>query len=112
MRRKQVKKDYSLLLVLLYLLLSFFAAITFSIFALKAKRNNKTVFWWFLLALIFIGLFGLISYSLVLTSSLKKDAGWYYLGFSSLIANAIALFVLLITLFVKPTEYGANTRIV
>jgi hypothetical protein len=107
MRTKQ-NKDYSLAMVILYLIFSFLGGLTFSILALRAKRNNKTVFWWFLLALIFIGFFGLISYSLVFTSGPNKDAGWYYLGLSTLVANGIAVFILVVTLFSKSYNYGSS----
>jgi hypothetical protein len=106
MKPKQKNKDYSLLIVILYLLLSFFGGLTFSILALRAKKNNNTVFWWFLLALVFIGIFGLISYSLVITSSAKKDAGWYYLGISTIIANCLACLILIVTLIKKPINHG------
>jgi peptidoglycan/LPS O-acetylase OafA/YrhL len=107
MRTKQ-NKDYSLAMVILYLIFSFLGGLTFSILALRAKRNNKTVFWWFLLALIFIGLFGVLSYSFVITSGPAKDPGWYYLGLSTLVANGIAVFILLVTLFTKSYQNGIS----
>lgn len=100
MESKQ-NKNYSLLTAILYLVFSFLGGLTFSILALRAKRNNNTVFWWFILALIFIGFFGVLSFSLVFTSGPGKDAGWYYLGLSTLFANGIALLILIVTLFTK-----------
>lgn len=94
-------KDYSLQIVLLYLVLSFFGGLAFSILALRAKKNNNTVIGWFILAILFIGFFGLISYSLVFTSGPEKDAGWYYLGIATLAANTLATFILFITLLTK-----------
>jgi heme A synthase len=73
----------------------------FSILALRAKRKQKTVFWWFLLSLIFIAIFGFLSYTLVLTSSPTKDSSYYYLGMVSLVSNSIALIILIATLFSK-----------
>lgn len=107
MKTKQ-PKDYSITMVILYLIFSFLGGLTFSILALRAKRKNKTVFWWFLLALIFIGVFVILSYSFVLTSGPNKDAGWYYLGLSTLVANGIATFILFATLFTKSYYNGTN----
>jgi len=98
---KHKPKDFSLAFVILYLLFSLMGGLAFSILAFRAKKNNKTVFWWFLLSLCFIAIFCTISYSLVITSGPNKDAGWYYLGVSTLCANALALFILLLTIITK-----------
>jgi heme A synthase len=73
----------------------------FSILALRAKRKQKTVFWWFLLSLIFIAIFGFLSYSMVLTSNPTQDSIYYYIGAISLVSNSIALIILIATLFSK-----------
>jgi hypothetical protein len=106
--RKVQNKDHSFLILVLYLLFSFLGGLSFSLLALRAKRRNKTVFWWFILAIIFIFFFGLISYSLVVTSSPIKDAGWYYLGISTLVANGVAVFILIVTLFSNSNKNGIN----
>ena len=51
--------------------------------------------------LIFIAIFGFLSYTLVLTSSPTKDFSYYYLGIVSLVSNLIALIILITTLFSK-----------
>jgi hypothetical protein len=55
-----------------------------------------------LLALLAAGVFGTISYSLVFTSGPGHDAGWYYLGYSTLVANGVALLILFLSFFIKP----------
>jgi hypothetical protein len=55
-----------------------------------------------LLALLAVGVFGTISYSLVFTSGPGHDAGWYYLGYSTLVANGVALLILFLSFFIKP----------
>jgi hypothetical protein len=87
--------------LLLFLLSSCLGGLLFSILALRAKRKQKTVFWWFLLSLIFIAIFGFLSYTLVLTSSPTKDSSYYYLGMVSLVSNSFALIILIATLFSK-----------
>lgn len=102
------EKNNSLLFLIIYLIVSLFGGLAFSIFALRAKNRNKIVFWWFLLALIFIGFFGVIAYSLFITSGPTKDKGYYYLSIITLITNALALLILIKTLFTKSIDYGTN----
>ena len=102
------EKNNSLPFLIIYLIASLFGGLAFSIFALRAKNRNKTVFWWFLLALIFIGFFGTIAYSLFITSGPAKDKGYYYLAIITLITNALALLILIKTLFTKSIDYGTN----
>ncbi len=102
------EKNNSLPFLIIYLIVSLFGGLAFSIFALRAKYRNKTVFWWFLLALIFIGFFGVIAYSLFITSGPTKDKGYYYLAIITLITNALALLILIKTLFTKAIDYGTN----
>jgi len=102
------EKNNSFPFLLIYLIVSLFGGLAFSIFALRAKKRNKTVFWWFLLALIFIGFFGIIAYSLFITSGPTKDKGYYYLAIITLVTNALAVLILIKTLYTKSIDYGTN----
>lgn len=97
----------SLRFLVVYLLLSFFLGFVFSVFAFRARNRGKYGFGWMFLSLCGIAFFGIIAYSLVKTSSPAHDAGWYYLGLSTLCANGLALFINFITLFKK--RNGTNT---
>lgn len=91
----------SLKILIIYLLSSFFSALLFSVLAVRARKKGNTGFGWVFLSLCCIALFGIIGYSLVKTSSPSHDAGYYYLGISTLFANALALFISFLTLFIK-----------
>ncbi len=101
-REKQTSdSDSPLLLLFLYLFCSFLGGLLFSILALRAKKRQKTAMWWFLCSVIFISIFSYISCAFVSVSSPTKDAFYYYLGLSTLVSNGIAVFILVITLFLK-----------
>jgi hypothetical protein len=93
----------SLWMVILYLLGSFFSALIFSVLFWRARGQGRAGIGWVLLTLVAAGVFGTISYSLVHTSSPTHDAGWYYLGLSTLVANGLALLILFLALFLKRT---------
>ena len=88
----------SLLILLGYLISSIFAGLIFSGLAMKAKSNGGSGIGWGLLSLICIAFFGYIGYALIVTSSPTVDSFWYYLGITSLIANSLALLILLLTI--------------
>jgi len=88
-------------MVFLYLLFSFFSALLFSILLWRARGKGRAGIGWIVLTLLAAGVFGTISYSLVITSSPGHDAGWYYLGLSALVANGVALLILILSLFIK-----------
>jgi hypothetical protein len=95
--------DNSNLLVkyaVIFILASFFAALAFGIIALSTQR-----FWLklllFLLVLISVAFFGVLSYSLIKTSSPAHDAIYYYFGMISFIGNALGLLFAFISLFKK-----------
>jgi len=92
-------------ILILYLVSSFFGALIFSLLAFRAKRNHKNPLWWILLSLIFMIVFGYVSWALFKTSSPKHDAFWYYLGLSTLISNGIALFNIVSTIFTKRADH-------
>ena len=91
----------SLAMVVIYLISSFFAGLIFSILAFRSRKNGRSGIGWIILSLLCISIFGFISYSLIYTSSPHKDAGWYWLGISTLIANGIAVLVVLKSFFVQ-----------
>jgi drug/metabolite transporter (DMT)-like permease len=102
MKNKRVQSENgSLRFLIWYLLFSFFLGLVFSIFALRARNRGKYGFGWMFLSLLSCAFFGTIAFSLLKTSSPMHDAGWYYLGASTLITNGIAVFILVITLFKK-----------
>jgi hypothetical protein len=99
--KKTSDSESPLLLVFLSFICSFLGGLLFSILALRAKRRQKTVIWWFILSMIFISTFSYIANSFIVSSSPTKDSFFYYLGLSTLVFNGIAALVLLITLFSK-----------
>ena len=101
MTKNYTSSNGSLKFVILYLLLSFFAGLAFSILAYRSRKKGKFGFGWMFLALCCILFFGILAFSLLKTSSLKVDVGWYYLGLSTLVSNGIAILIILITLFTK-----------
>jgi hypothetical protein len=101
MTKNYTSSNGSLKFVILYLLLSFFAGLAFSILAYKSRKKGKFGFVWMFLALCCILFFGILAFSLLKTSSLKVDVGWYYLGLSTLVSNGIAILIIIITLFTK-----------
>jgi hypothetical protein len=93
----------SLWIVVLYLVSSFFSALLFGVLFWRARGQGRAGIGWMLLTVVAAGVFGTISYSLFTTSSPAHDAGWYYLGLCTLVANGLALLVLLLALFVRRT---------
>ena len=88
-------------MVFLYLLSSFFSALIFSILYMKARGQGRGGIGWLLLTILAAGVFGTIGYSLVFTSAPSHDAGWYYMGLSTVVANGAALVILFLSLFIK-----------
>ena len=88
----------SFILLVGYLLSSIFAGLLFSGLAMRAKSNGGTGIGWGLLSLICIAIFGYMGYAVYFTSSPTVDSFWYYLGITSLIANSIAVLILLLTI--------------
>ena len=88
----------SFILLVGYLLSSIFAALIFCGLAMRAKSNGGTGIGWGLLSLICIAIFGYMGYAVYFTSSPTVDSFWYYLGITSLIANALAALILLLTI--------------
>ncbi len=102
-RYKNEVAGTSLWIVLLYLASSFFAALVFSILFARARGQGRAGIGWVLLTLLCAGVFGTIGYSLLVTSSPAHDAGWYYLGLATLVANGLALVILMLNILRKRT---------
>lgn len=88
----------SFILLVGYLLSSIFAGLLFSGLAMRAKSNGGSGIGWGILSLICIAFFGYMGYAVYFTSSPTVDSFWYYLGITSLIANSLALLILLLTI--------------
>jgi hypothetical protein len=92
-------KKSPLLMLFLYLFLSLFTGLIFSIFALKAKNKGSAYGWWWALSILSSLFFGFIAYVFLATSSLKHDIFYFYLGIATLFSNGLAFIILLYTLF-------------
>ncbi|MBM3186724.1 MAG: hypothetical protein FJZ67_10525 [Bacteroidetes bacterium] len=89
----------SMIMLIVYLLSSVFAGLLFSLMAIKAKASGGSAIGWGILSFICIGIFGYMGYGFLLTSSPTSDSFWYYFGIISIISNALALLILILTLF-------------
>lgn len=85
--------------VLVYLVLSIFSALVFSVLYRRAVNKGGKGIIWFILTVVCAALYGTIGYSLVLTSSPTVDSGYYYLGLTTLISNGLAVLVLVFRFF-------------
>jgi len=88
----------SFVLLVGYILSSIFAGLIFSGLALKAKSSGGSGIGWGLLSVICIVVFGYVGYAVYFTSSPTVDSFWYYFGITSIIANALAALILLLTI--------------
>jgi quinol-cytochrome oxidoreductase complex cytochrome b subunit len=85
----------SWIIVLLYLFLSIFAALVFSIlYRRSVNKGNKGIVW-IVLAVLCALFYCTIALSLVVTSSPNFDAGYYWLGVITLFLNSLAIFLIL-----------------
>jgi zinc transporter ZupT len=88
----------SFVLLVGYVLSSIFAGLIFSCLALKAKSSGGSGIGWGLLSIICIVVFGYIGYAVYFTSSPTVDPFWYYFGITTIVANALAALILLLTI--------------
>ena len=88
----------SFILVVGYIISSIFAGLLFSGLAMKAKSNGGSGIGWGILSLLCIAFFGYMGYAVYFTSSPTVDPFWYYFGITSLIANSLAVLILLLTI--------------
>ena len=86
----------SWIIVLLYLFLSIFAALVFSILYRRSVNKGKKGIVWIVFAVLCALFYGIIALSLVVTSSPNVDAGYFWLGVITLVSNVLAL-ILIIT---------------
>jgi quinol-cytochrome oxidoreductase complex cytochrome b subunit len=85
----------SWIIVLLYLFLSIFAALVFSIlYRRSVNKGNKGIVW-IVFAVLCALFYGTISLSLVVTSSPNIDAGYFWLGVITLVSNSLAILLLI-----------------
>jgi quinol-cytochrome oxidoreductase complex cytochrome b subunit len=85
----------SWIIILLYLFLSIFAALVFSIlYRRSVNKGNKGVVW-IVFAVLCALFYGIIALSFVVTSSPNVDAGYFWLGIVTLISNAFALLLII-----------------
>jgi hypothetical protein len=89
----------SLFILIGYLISSIFAGLIFSGLALRAKSHGGSGIGWGILSIICIGLFGFMGFAFIKTSSTSLDAFYYYLGIITLISNALAALILVLTFF-------------
>jgi|GEM_PF-6096504 len=85
----------SWIIVLLYLFLSIFAALVFSILYRRSINKGKKGILWIVFAVLCALFYGTIALSLVVTSSPNVDAGYFWLGIVTLVSNALALILII-----------------
>jgi predicted permease len=85
----------SWIIVLLYLFLSIFAALVFSILYRRSINKGKKGVVWIVFAVLCALFYGTIALSLVVTSSPNVDAGYFWLGVATLVSNALALLLII-----------------
>jgi quinol-cytochrome oxidoreductase complex cytochrome b subunit len=85
----------SWIIVLLYLFLSIFAALIFSIlYRRSVNKGNKGIIW-IVLSVLCALFYGTIALSLVVTSTPTVDAGYFWLGVITIFANSLAILLLI-----------------
>ena len=99
MVNKRNGNNNSGLTILLYLLLSVFSALIFSLLYKRSINEGRTSTIWFILTTICAFFYGTIAMSLIITSSASHDAGYYYLGIITFASNGLALLILILKLF-------------
>jgi quinol-cytochrome oxidoreductase complex cytochrome b subunit len=85
----------SWIIVLLYLFLSIFAALVFSILYRRSVNKGKKGIVWIVFAVLCALFYGTIALSLVVTSSPNLDAGYFWIGIITLVSNALALLLII-----------------
>jgi len=85
----------SWIIVLLYLILSIFAALIFSILYRRSINKGKKGTIWIVLSLLCALFYGTIALSLVVTSTPTVDAGYFWLGIITMVANSLAILLLI-----------------
>ncbi len=89
----------SMIMLIGYLISSIFAGLIFSFLAMRSKMNGGSGIGWGILSLLCIGFFGYLGFALFKTSSPTVDSFWYYFGIVTLMANSLALCIVLLAIF-------------
>jgi hypothetical protein len=84
----------SLGFILLFLILSIFSALLFSILYRRSVNKGNKGIGWIVLTILCALFFGYIALSLVLHSSPSVDAGYYWLGVITLATNLLAILLI------------------
>jgi hypothetical protein len=105
---KDLNSNFSIKLILFYLLASFFGGLVFSVLTYRSRKHGNSGIGWFLLSFFFIFIFSYISFALFKTSSANHEAFWYYLSISTFAANSVALFILILS-FLKNRNIGTSS---
>jgi hypothetical protein len=100
-KKQEGAASASLAIVIVYLISSFFASLIFSFLAFRSRKNGKGGWGWIFLSLLCAIVFGYLSLAFIETSSPTHDKGWYYLGCSTLVSNAISMLILVFSFFIK-----------
>jgi hypothetical protein len=100
-KKQEGTAGISMAIVIVYLISSFFASIIFSCLAFQSRKNGNGGWGWIILSLVCVVIFGYLSLAFIETSSPTHDKGWYYLGCSTLVSNAISMFIMFFSLFIK-----------
>jgi hypothetical protein len=100
-KKQEGTAGVSLAIVIVYLISSFFASFIFSCLAFRSRKNGKGGWGWIVLSLVCVVIFGYLSLAFIKTSSPTHDKGWYYLGCSTLVSNAISMLILFFSFFIK-----------
>jgi hypothetical protein len=85
----------SWIIVLLYLFLSIFAALIFSILYRRSVNKGKKGIIWIVLSVLCALFYGTIALSLVVTSTPTVDAGYFWLGIITMVANSLAILLII-----------------
>ena len=95
MKRTSAQGNGSLTFLLLYLLLSIFSALVFSILYRRSVNQGKGGILWLVLTLLCAAFYGILAYSLVASSSPSVDATYFWLGVITLAANSLAVLLII-----------------
>lgn len=98
----------SLGLLLLYLFLSIFSALIFSILYRRSINKGNKGKAWVVLTIICALFYGTLALSLIRTSSPTVDANYYWLGVITLITNFLA--IILVVTKKGTNNYGTSKR--
>ena len=94
-RKNTNESRTSWIIVLLYLFLSIFTALIFSIrYRRSVNEGNKGIIW-VVMAVLCALFYGTMALSLVVTSTPTIDAGYFWLGVITLAANSLAILLII-----------------